>query len=397
MGQFSNLLADIYQVSIELKDADITKAIRVNSCNIYESISQLIPTCEIDLTLPIDLINFKPEIFSDGTPITISLKTRDDFKGFQINETYNFRLYKIAELEVDSVFLHCIVYGIFDCYKLFEDGNQYNANANTSEIVCKIAGVCGLQCEKDGTSDKQLWIAGEKNARDFIKYMAKYGYINDTSGIFWCVTRNKKLIYKNIITAFNNCSNGSCKTLLPAAGFDKNNKVITCTNLITTVNNGENNIKHSGYGGKDSYFVLKDYKLKKAYCNKTSACSSCCNVNSELSKGLSTVWPGFDVGNVHEKYYQAPRQNDRILAMFSTEFEAYCQFMQPCELTNVLDIKYAYSYAKSSDSNINILNPFSTKAMVHSHRIEISPMGVSSYIGLVMQGLNINAEKSGSY
>ena len=199
MGQYNGLSADIYQASLQIGNLDITRGIRIKSCNIYEGISQLIPTCEIELVLPIEVVNNNSEILTDGAKIIIQLKTRDDFTAFNIDETYNFRLYEVSDIEVDSTFLHCTVYGVFDCYKLFEDGNQYNANANTSEIVCKIAGACGLECDKDGTSDKQLWIAGEKNARDFIKYMARYGYIDDTSGIFWCVTRNKKLLYKNII------------------------------------------------------------------------------------------------------------------------------------------------------------------------------------------------------
>lgn len=396
MGQYNGLSADIYQASLQIGNLDITRGIRIKSCNIYEGISQLIPTCEIELVLPIEVVNSNSEILTDGAKIIIQLKTRDDFTTFNINETYNFRLYEVSDIEVDSTFLHCTVYGVFDCYKLFEDGNQYNANANTSEIVCKIAGACGLECDKDGTSDKQLWIAGEKNARDFIKYMARYGYIDDTSGIFWCVTRNKKLLYKNIITSFNSCSNGSCKSLLPAAGIDLEGKVLTCTSLNATIANGENNLKHNGYGGKDKFFELKKYENKNASCNKTCACSSCCNVNSELSKGLATIWPGFDVGNVHKKYYQAPRQNTRTLAMFSTEFEAYCQFMQPCNIGDILNVQYTYNYNEESE-DLKKLDLFSTKAMVHSHRIEISPVGVSSYIGLVMQGLNTNAEKSGSY
>ncbi|MBR2239985.1 MAG: hypothetical protein IKO49_02010 [Bacilli bacterium] len=405
----SNLIADIYQVSITLGSSELTKYINIRTCSIYESIEDIIPTCALDVTIPVDYVNKNAEILSDGTKIIIQINTVPDFNLFELNETYTFRLSGVEEIETQGPFIHCIIYGIFDCYKLFEDGNQYNAKANTSEIVCKIAGACGLECDKDGTSDNQLWIAGEKNARDFIKYMAKYGYIDGTSGIFWCVTRNKKLIYKNIITAFNgSCSSGNCnKLFIPSPGpggtrkgTEDTNSVsaFTYTTISTDIKNGLNNLKYNGYGGKDVYFELKEYKNKNAECCKTTCCNGggCCNINKELSQGLATIWPGFNFGNTYKQYYQAPRQNTRVLAGFATQLEAYCQFMQPINIADVLNVQYIYTYNEKNEGDITF-KLLTGKAMVNSHVIEISPGYVSSYVGLVMQGLNADAKKSGSY
>lgn len=397
--QLSTSISDLYIAELSIGDLTNTNGgINFKSIKIYESINQIIPTCSMDLIFPISVMNEVSKLIADGTKITITLKTREDFNFFNINETYNFRVYQVDNIETDTLFCQFTIQGMFDCYKIFEDGNQYNAKANTSEIVCKIAGACGLECEKDGTSDKQLWIAGEKNARDFIKYMAKYGYAGDTSGMFWCITRNKKLLYKDMIKAFNSgCSNGNCKKLIPAAGFNRNSSYIHYTNIVSTILSGENNVKHDGYGAQDKYFKLKDYKLKNATCNKTCACSGCCNVNKELSKGLSTMWPSFDVGNTYEKYYQAPRQNSRTLAMFSTHLNVYCQFMQtPLNIGDIVNVFYSAVYDENNQY-INNLKPLSGKAMVSSHVLEIGRIGVSSYIGLVMQGLNANAEQNGSY
>lgn len=413
--QLSNLIANIYLVSITLGTDEITKVISFRDCNIYEGIDDLIPTCTLRVYLPIDLVNQSPSLLMDGAKITINIQTKSDFEMFQMNETYNFRLCGVDDIQIDSYFINCTIYGIFDCYKLFEDGNQYNAKANSSEIVCKIAGACGLQCEKDGTSDKQLWIAGEKNARDFIKYMAKYGYIDGTSGIFWCVTKEKKLLYKNIIKAFNGgCSGGNCKAFIPAAGPGGENKTSsdqsqkqagqisaawTYSTISTNLKNGDNNINHGGYGGKDNYFKLKDYKLEKASCNQNCACSGCCNISKELSQGLNSVWPGFDVGNHYNNYFKAAKQNERVLASFSTELNAFCQFLQPIKVGEVLNVVYSYTYYNSEEK----IGPFKTlsgKALVSSNRIELSPAGASNYVTLVMQGIQTTdsqREEGGSY
>lgn len=397
--QLSKLISNLYIAELNIGNlTDISSSISFKNIIINESIDKLIPTCSLDLIFPISVMNQVSKIISDGTLITITLKTKEDFQYFNINETYNFRVYQVGDIQVDNLFCQFTIYGMFDCYKIFEDGNKYNAKANTSEIVCKIAGACGLECDKDGTSDKQLWIAGEKNARDFIKYMAKYGYAGDTSGMFWCITRNKKLLYKDIVKAFNSgCSNGGCKTLVPAAGYNKDSKYIHYTSISSNILNGENNVKHDGYGAQDKYFTLKDYKLKNATCNKTCACSSCCNVNKELSNGLSSMWPGFDIGNTYEKYYQAPRQNARTLAMFSTHIEAYCQFMQtPLNIGDIVNVYYSNVY-DPEHKYIEELKLLSGKAIVTSHNLEISPLGVSSYVGLTIQGLNANAQNEGSY
>ena len=173
--QLSTSISDLYIAELSIGDLTNTNGgINFKSIKIYEGINQIIPTCSMDLIFPISVMNEVSKLIADGTKITITLKTREDFNFFNINETYNFRVYQVDIIETDTLFCQFTIQGMFDCYKIFEDGNQYNAKANTSEIVCKIAGACGLECEKDGTSDKQLWIAGEKNARDFIKYMAKY-------------------------------------------------------------------------------------------------------------------------------------------------------------------------------------------------------------------------------
>jgi hypothetical protein len=174
--------------------------------------------------------------------------------------------------------------------------------------------------------------------------MAEYGYVDGTSGIFWCVTRDKKLKYKNIIKAFQGgCSNGNCKAFIPAAGVGGENKsggkvkaAWTYSAIYTDLKNGDDNINHGGYGGKDQYFKFKDYKLEKVSCNKNCACSGCCNISKELSQGLSSVWPGFDVGNHYKNYFKAFRQNERVLASFSTELNAFCQFLQPIKIGDVL-------------------------------------------------------------
>lgn len=388
----NKVISSIYEVNILVGDINITDYFSFQECNIYESIESPIPYCEIGFVFPMGFINSNPELLADGTKITIKIKTVDDFKEFSIDESYVFRLSGISNIKIQYPFASLVMYGIFDCYKIFEDGNKYNGNVTSSQLINNIANDLELIPNVDITDDKQLWVAGEKNTRDFISYVCKHGYSSETSGMFWAIDRNRNLLYKDISNIFNSSSN--IRDFKAGRGISNDN-VAFYSDIETDIENGENNLKYSGYGGSDFYFDLLSYDWKEAAAKKVLACNNSLNINVELSKGLNSSWPGFDFGNLHPKYYQASRQNTRILATFATVFDIKCQFLQKFNLGEVYNV--TYEYLKGENGNTLDISSFNAKAIVKSIQTRITQNGVSCLLKLTAQGLNFENNTGSHY
>lgn len=381
------LVQDIYNLNIFIDDLNLFEAPGVvfNNADIYESIANPVPVMTMEMIIPNGWMDGRT--LSDGTKIKIQIQCET----LDLDAEYTFRLYNIKELEVMQNNVRINLEGILDFYDGYSSGNTYNLCGTSSEVFQKIAGTFGLNADIDSTNDKQLWVAGQKNIYQFFTYLAAYGWIDETSGMFWCLDKNKTLLYKNLTTLFRNRQDkvySFVQTPVP----DKKNKEFGYSGVKGSIQAGTNNLRNDGYGGSDSYFDLKSYSWKQAKANKVVAESNIINVSKDLSKGLSQEWFSFDVGNHHANYFKAYKQNRRVLSTYSTYATLTTEFLQKYRLGEIVNLEYIDS--KNVDNKLNSLSGTYMIDAIHS---QISLNNISGIVEMVMQGLNGKATTQENY
>lgn len=376
---------------------------RVAFCAIYgvsihESICDNIPTCKLEVEVPYSWLD--NQYLTDGTTISISLKVNKELADsytYLNEDSYEFRLYGIEKIEEHGKLVRVVLNGVTDCLLGYDDGNWLNCACTTSSVFNKFAEKYKFK-EKDidNTSDKQLWIANGRNAYQFLTYCASYGYKDETSAMMWAVDRNRKLYYKDIVNCFN-----------PNIGGQKSQKIrIGSLGVPATSMNipfGMNNVVLSAYGTNSDVFQLVDKNSSKYdYTNikcktiKKTSESTCVCKNSKLTG--TQDWFPFDVGNHYPQYFKAVNQNRQVLSTYSTfvsiEFSpstaivaknSIIPFFQAFHLFDTHSLEYVVDV---NNEKFEKMDSFSTKAMVESIDISITPSAAKTKLKFVTQGLN---------
>lgn len=357
------------------------------SARIYESIENPIPSCEVEcIFVP---IFFNKGLLKDGTRITFKIEN----KLFKTEETLTFRLYNIKKLALKGPYLHVILEGLADFYNGYTDGNVYNFYGTSSKVFDNIATQNGLESSIDTTSDTQLWVAGQNNVYEFMNFVSKHGWAGKASGMFWCMDRQRRLLYKDIQSLFRNRSD-NIYTFYQTPKINPSKNQFQYDLIDTSLMFGTNNIKNDGYGTHDYSFNLEKYELEDI--SATSVCpeNNCLCISEELSQGLNYNWEAFDVGNFHKNYIKAAIQNKRVLATYGTHTILNCQYFQPFRLCQIVNLVYSSTRTDEQSKYFN-LPSLSTVYMIDAIKINISLKNIWASVGLVTQGLNV--EKGNNY
>lgn len=372
------LVQNAYNLNIFIDDLNIfdNSGIVFVKGEIYESIMKPISTCEIELSIPIGLFDYRSIV--DGTIIKFQIES----DVWSINETYSYRIYNVRKLKANQHFLQVFIEGVIDFFDGYSHANEYNMYGSTSDIFKAIANAYNLKTEIDSTNDIQLWIAGENNIYQFFNYMAQRGYVDETSGMFWCIDRQKRLLYKNLTSLIRN-RHDNVYTFVQTMTPDKKSKQFGYTNAEGSVQAGTNNLKNEGYGGTDLYFDVLTYSWKEAISKKVIAESNLINISKELSKGLGQDWYPFDIGNFHANYYNAIKQNKRVLSTYSSYMVLETVYFQPYRLGQVVNFEYLDAQDKQ-----NKIIALSGVYIIDAIHISMSTSSITGTVEMVMQGLN---------
>lgn len=372
------IIQDIYDLEIFIDDLNIfdTSAASFVRADIFESISNPIPTCNLEVFLPIDFIDKRSIV--DGTLIKFHISS----KTLKLDEEYKFRLFNIKELELQHKYMHVILEGVIDFYNGYSGANKYNMYATTSNVFQKIASDYNLTSDIDSTNDAQLWVAGQNTIYQYMNILAQKGWINETSGMFWCFDRQKRLLYKNLTTLFRERQE-KIYTFVQTPTPNLQNKEFGYTFAKASLQSGTNNLRNEGYGGTDYYFDLLTYGPKEAFSKKVVAESKIINISKELSQGLDEEFLPFDVGNFNPNYYNAIKQNRRILSTYSSYVTLESQFFQPYRLAQIVNLSLID--AQYQDAQVKAL---SGTYMIDAIHLDISLKAITSMVEIVMQGLN---------
>ena len=357
------------------------------SADIFEAVANPIPTCQIDVILPLAWLDERSVV--DGAKIKFSVEFLE-MKNPMKHE-YNFRIFGMKKVNIEQKFVHLLIDGIADFYEGYQEGNQFNNYALVSDIFKNIATTYGLNSDIDPTDDRQLWVAGENNTYQFMQYMTEYAWRNETSSYFWCLDRERRLLFKNWTTLFRERQN-NIFTFIQSPNAKIDDMYFTYTKASGSIQSGTNNLNNCGYGGTDYQFSLLDYETKEITAKKVVAESQLININKELSQGLANEWYPFDLGNCHANYYKARKQNRRIMSTYSTYIRLESQFFQPYRLCQIVN----FEYLDAQDPK-NKIKSMSGTYMVDAIHTTFTTSNVTATIELVMQGLNGKAKTEEVY
>lgn len=376
-----------YDLKILIEGTDIlkSKGVVLAKADIYESIMRSIPTCELEISIPINAFDYKTIV--DGTQIKFQIIA----KLWGINDTYPFRIYNVRRLELSQKFVMLHIEGVLDYFQGYRQVNNFNRYALSSEVFKVIAANSNLKAEIDQTNDLQLWVAGNRNTYQFFNYMTQYGYVNETSGMFWCIDRYKTLLYKNLTSLFRD-RHSNVYTFVQSPTPNLKTKQFGYTSAAASIQSGTNNLKNEGYGGTDLYFDVLTYSWKEPASRKVVAESNLINISKELSQGLSQDWYPFDVGNFHSNYYNAYKQNKRVLATYSSYITVQSQFFQPYRLGQIVNFEYLDAQDKT-----NKLMALSGTYIIDAIHITMNPGAITANVEMVMQGLNSKGKTRDTY
>lgn len=369
-------LRKYYEFKIIIGDACITTGAGATfqQAIITESIENLYSICNIIFEGSESFISDAAIV--DGTPIKIFLKSKE----LNFSYVYYYRVGKVVVNQSTNNSYKYNIIGYTDFYHLFEPATDFAIKTRSSEIFRNIANIYNLESEIDTTNDEQLWICSEQNLKEYLSFVASRGWIDETSGMFWCIDRHRCLIYKDINTLFNQPTRYTFAPGTSSGTLDS--KTMYYITSVVDSRTMEENIQNNGYGGSDFYFDLLNYELKETAAKKVKAYSNIININKEVSQGLKQSYYPFNIGNVHEHYYEAHDQNMRVLSTFSTYYLLTCQFFQPVRIGQMANV------VKNSLSGGNVSKSLNIKSMIHDLQITFVEENVNMTVGLCTQGFN---------
>lgn len=365
-----------FNVFVDGLNIDSAPGVIFLGAEIREGICDPIPSCLLKLSIPLGWLDERSIV--DGTLMKFEIKNTEQ----NMYENLNFRLYNITKIEINEKFVKVELEGILDFYEGYESGNTFNLYGNSSDVFKEVAKAYNLKSEIDNTNDTQLWVAGENNLYQFLMDTSKYGWIDETSAMFWCMDRHKILLYKNLTSLFRNRTK-NIGTFIQTIHPDAKKKEYGYSRANVYVEAGSENLLNGGYGGSDHYFDLLSYNWKEVSAKKVIAESNIINISKELSRGLAQSWYTFDVGNFHPNYRLAQKQNERILSTYSTYVNLTTQYFMPYRLGQI--VKFIHMDSQDPENLIKLTSGiFSIIAI----RIVIDQKAVTANLQLAMQGLN---------
>lgn len=212
--------------------------------------------------------------------------------------------------------------GTLDSMKYLRGIAKMPYNDTSKGALSKIAKEVGLKFDGDSTNDKMPWLP--RNQTQFFCDMASFirvhGRASAKSAMSLGVTDDGRLMYKDLNKAVT--QNGK-RTIRPPNIANLNNGDIPCLHWEVKNINGFANLMH-GQGAQ----VIQEKQTGEAdFLSLIESLFSggSLNVSSALGKILGgQVLREFvpaDLGNTHEKFYQAKNQNIRGTQLFSNIVE----------------------------------------------------------------------------
>lgn len=189
--------------------------------------------------------------------------------------------------------------------------NEFIANqqirilpGTSSAIVQRIGSESGLKVEADATADQMNWIQYDITNQQFCNEMILHGYINNESSMVSGITRDARLLYKDLTKIKKSATP---KFKLAAGQVFGDNEV---GNFSLHSHSGILNV-WAGYNRsiRETDQIFKRDGVQIPSPKQRAILSNYFNISSEKDYHREFEIDFFDQDNVHKKYNQAKAQN----------------------------------------------------------------------------------------
>jgi hypothetical protein len=273
----------------------------------------------------------------DNVPVTVS------FDGI-VNVERRFRVHSWTRVPVGEGYSYTINC-VWDAPKYWVTTTNSNIRGTSYEVIKQIAHTCKLEFhgKNSQTADSMLWAGGNRTYNEYVRDIARHGYVDEKSQMVLGVDTEGMLKYMNI--------NAIPKPTLSLGHTAQSTQgpflqILDFTPKSTAGDNnaiaGYHHDRHtqSLEGGEVHKTVTLDPDCRKPLVNK--------EVRAEVGRGGVSYAP-IDCGaNVHPKYERALYQNTRFNLLNNLRAQVLIGMQTDLDLFD--NFKYVPSQQLSSDA-----------------------------------------------
>jgi hypothetical protein len=301
--------------------------------SVCENIQTKLPTMEFQISDPSTLLHDVVGL-GDGSIVTITLHSDYGFdNGPPQSVPY---LVMGTKMEIPGAKLLYTCNGVYNA-PIYLGGMPTKAYTGTSSsVISTLASEAGLGVKStDQTNDSQNWLPSRENYSDFIHNIADHGYVDANSIMSLGVNDSGQIIYKNLTTL---ATAPPSRVIMSGDPTMISEGIIPCTGYEVTNLAGLGNFMYN-YGTKLVQEKLTG--LAQTFSQYTATMfSNFLNMSSAV-KGLiggavRSEYLPHDMGNQHDKYFDAEYQNRRGRQLFTTTVKVYTANSSGLDLYDVV-------------------------------------------------------------
>lgn len=331
---------------------------------ITESTRIAVPTIYLKVNDGDGFFNLCPLL--DGNRLTVSMIAEGKVLAKSV-----FRIFSFTSTFVGTSNSYTIE-GYLDCPKYWLSSNCSVYDGNSSFVVSEIARICGLTAETDQTHDSQLWCQGNLTNSQFISYMTKHGFKNNTSYLVSALRTDGTLVYKDV--------NAIKDADVNVVAYSRRQGYVTATDINIRSNSGLNNAT-GGYASLmvDSSLVRED----QVYKNLTvTNLENILNLNAQVASGIKRdmVYHSLIGADQNSNYWLGTYQNTRYAKLYNVDCAMITDM--PTPLSPLRSFKLAVSESgnlNTSNSGLYIVDTKTIiiRGVVYAERINATRKGVN--------------------
>lgn len=328
-----------------------------------ESTKFIVPTVFLQLQDGCGFFKEYPMI--DGQRVRVSLAVQG-----QVTKSRIFRIYSQSVM-FDGVSDTAKIDGYLDCPIYRYTSSCAGYNMTTASAIQQIASQCGFKSDVAQTSDKQIWMQGNRTYSDFVTYLTQHGYAGAYSYMVSGLTLDSVLKYRDV----NNINDPPFNMIVHSS----RDGYIACTDINVSSNSGLTN----GFGGYASTLVdMRDNVERKDLTVKKN--NRVLSVNTDLVRAIKRSNINYSLyrADLSPNYWDATYQNDRYARLYNVT--ASLMITLPSNVTLLSSINLAIFdqtgekvNAKDSGSYIVDTRTIYIRGINYAERITATRMGIN--------------------
>lgn len=357
-------------ISIDGKSLDTLTQISISKIQIIESIKATMPTLEIEMAIN-ETENGAPTVH-EGSKIVVSIVTESLKKDFAFRVFYYGTS---SEKGAETLFISAY----FDCPDFFKITSRKVYKGPSSEVARILAQDSKLEFIGDSTKDAQTWIRDGSTGSAFLEKVKRHAFIDDLSCIASGIRKSGALVYKNLTPLMKNKENWIFTDLQLAE--EKGQNYVFFFDHVYKDASGTMN-KWKGYGGYAQNFDVLTSEFNTVTIDKVKKHNKYLSLSQDIKPSFVEVGP-LNCGNTHENYFKAKVQNEKNLALFSSELKVYGTNLTEITIFDLAVVAYSHDHMSTLTPSI------SGKYLVAGVTLQITPTeGVVTEYTLCRQGFN---------